>query len=273
MLLTPTLSTAQHETPKPAVCKAGIIAATSRSIAAAPALPALPACRHFLNLTNGIEALPLLESLNISYSFVRIPSTWCEQQRFDLILTNLDASFLLQLALGHCCLVWDFGSRNKKRGIPRALWYGVEFVTYILRRLWFQRCTDAWLRRQNVTSVFERHYNNLDKNTVAKLRYYMRYIPPGVTDVQLYGVSKATIHDPDPGYYRDIVLQHIWNERSATASQLSNLPEQLMADNQGNTNEDGIDMQGSDTAEVLLERFGYNIFLGGMYSVEDYRAM
>lgn len=72
---------------------------------------------------------------------------------------------------------------------------------------------------------------------------------------------------------RDIVLQHIWNERSATASQLSNLPEQLMADNQGNTNEDGIDMQGSDTAEVLLERFGYNIFLGGMYSVEDYRAM
>ena len=45
--------------------------------------------------------------------------------------------------------------------------YGVEFVTYILRRLWFQRCTDAWLRRQNVTSVFERHYNNLEKNTVA----------------------------------------------------------------------------------------------------------
>lgn len=45
--------------------------------------------------------------------------------------------------------------------------YGVEFVTYILRRLWFQRCTDAWLRRQNVTTVFERHYNNLEKNTVA----------------------------------------------------------------------------------------------------------
>ncbi len=21
------------------------------------------------------------------------------------------------------CLVWDFASRNKKRGIPRALWY------------------------------------------------------------------------------------------------------------------------------------------------------
>jgi len=30
----------------------------------------------------------------------------------------------------------------------------------------------------------------------------MRYIPPGVTDIQLYGVCKATVHDPDPGYYR-----------------------------------------------------------------------
>lgn len=45
--------------------------------------------------------------------------------------------------------------------------YGLEFVTYVLRRLWFQRCTDAWLRRQNVTSVFEAHYNDLQKTTVA----------------------------------------------------------------------------------------------------------
>ena len=72
------------------------------------------------------------------------------------------------------------------------------------------------------------------------------------------------------------MLQHVWNGRSETASQLSKLPEQLMADNnlnQGNTVEDGIDMQSSNTAEVLLERFGYKVFLGGMYSVEDYRAM
>ena len=45
--------------------------------------------------------------------------------------------------------------------------YGLEFVNYVLRRLWFQRCTDAWLRRQNVTAVFEAHYNDLQKTTVA----------------------------------------------------------------------------------------------------------
>lgn len=43
--------------------------------------------------------------------------------------------------------------------------------------------------------------------TCRKLRYFMRYIPPGVTDIQLYGVSKATVHDPDPGYYRYRVAQ------------------------------------------------------------------
>ena len=35
----------------------------------------------------------------------------------------------------------------------------------------------------------------------------MRYIPPGITDIQLYGVSKATIHDPDPAYYRYRAMQ------------------------------------------------------------------
>ena len=38
-------------------------------------------------------------------------------------------------------------------------------------------------------------------DTCRKLRYYIRYIPPGVTDVQLYGISQSTIHDPNPGFY------------------------------------------------------------------------
>lgn len=45
--------------------------------------------------------------------------------------------------------------------------YGLEFITYVLRRVWFQRCTEAWLRRQNVTSVFEQHLNSLEGPTIA----------------------------------------------------------------------------------------------------------
>lgn len=262
------------------ICKAAKLSSPPASLPT-PLLPQLPACKHFLNLTNGVEAVPLLESLNLPYSFVRIQSTWCEQQRFDLLLANLDASFLLHLALGHCCLVWDFASRNKKRGIPRALWYGLEFVNYTLRRLWFQRCTEAWLRRQNVTSVFEAHYNDLQKTTVAKLRYYMRYIPPGVTDIQLYGVCKATVHDPDPGYYRDIVHKHMWNGVSTDAShQLDSVQltaPQLMVHSE--LQPDSAGLVGPSTvstdvdAEVLLAAYGYKVSFGGVYCIDDYRAM
>lgn len=35
-------------------------------------LPPLKQCSHFLNLTNGIEAAPMLDALQLPYSFVRI---------------------------------------------------------------------------------------------------------------------------------------------------------------------------------------------------------
>ncbi len=72
------------------------------------------------------------------------------------------------------------------------------------------------------------------------------------------------------------MLRHIWNGRSAKLPQLGNSSEQLIGDKnpkQGSTSEDAYRMQDGDTAEVLLERLGYKVFIGGMYSVEDYRAM
>lgn len=35
-----------------------------------PVLPSLAASKHFLNLTNGLEAVPLLESLHLPYGLV-----------------------------------------------------------------------------------------------------------------------------------------------------------------------------------------------------------
>jgi hypothetical protein len=37
------------------------------------------------------------------------------------------------------CYVWDLGSRNKKRGAPRALWAGLEFVRWCLDTRWLHR--------------------------------------------------------------------------------------------------------------------------------------
>jgi hypothetical protein len=87
---------------------------------------------HFVNLSNGVEALPLLKGL--PFSFVRIQSSHFEANNFNGILGGLDSTLLMYLAMGHDCYIYDFGSRNKKRKAPRAVWYGVPFIKYALHR-------------------------------------------------------------------------------------------------------------------------------------------
>ncbi|KAL4447627.1 hypothetical protein ABPG75_004846, partial [Micractinium tetrahymenae] len=152
-------------------------------------LPPLAECHHYINLTNGIEAIPRLQQLGLPYRFLRLPSTRCEQQQFEQLMNDLDADLLMRLALGQCCLVYDFGSRNKKRGAPRAVWYGLEFIRYALRRLWLGEQGAAYLRGYSVAHVFEGHVKGLSDGTKKKLRYYKRYIQPGgLPRLHLYGL-------------------------------------------------------------------------------------
>ncbi|MEO2193586.1 MAG: hypothetical protein ABGY24_14160 [bacterium] len=78
--------------------------------------------QHYLNLTNGLEAGPrLVEHIPPSQiGFLRWQSSHCEASRPDLLLRELPTSMLFHLVQGHCVLVYDFGSRNKKRGVVRA---------------------------------------------------------------------------------------------------------------------------------------------------------
>ena len=100
--------------------------------------PSTLSVRHFINLKNGVEAIPTLRAVGIDdYAFVRIQSTLCEVGDMEKMLLELDANLLVSLALGYSCVVYDFGSRDKKRGVPRALWYGLEFTRFALNRYWF----------------------------------------------------------------------------------------------------------------------------------------
>ena len=59
--------------------------------------------RHYINLSNGIEAIgPLLEAglLPDHVRFCRVQSSHCEAQDFHAILQNLDHDLLMHLALG-----------------------------------------------------------------------------------------------------------------------------------------------------------------------------
>jgi len=133
----------------------------------------------------------------------------CEQGHFERLVTELDTSLLLRLALGHCCLVYDYGSRNKKRGAPRAIWYGLEFLRYALERIWLGKKGRAFLRGHDVSVMFEEVVGNLSASTRKRLRYYAKFMPPeGLEYVQLYGVYRETVHDIDFNYYRSIT--HDW---------------------------------------------------------------
>ena len=76
----------------------------SLSLCAGPsaAPPAGHATRHFINLSNGAEALPALHTLGVPpelVSFVRIQSSHCEAQDHYGLLHNLDHNLLMHLAL------------------------------------------------------------------------------------------------------------------------------------------------------------------------------
>jgi hypothetical protein len=84
-------------------------------------LPTTPdRIHHYLNLTNGLEAGPRLVVPLSQVGFVRWQSSHCEASRPELLLGDLPASMLFQLVQGRCVFVYDFGSRNKKRGAVRT---------------------------------------------------------------------------------------------------------------------------------------------------------
>ena len=82
--------------------------------------------RHYINLSNGVEAIDGLLSAGVApeaLGVCRIQSSQCESQDFSGLLANLDHDMMLHLALGHECRVYDFGSRGSTwvadDGFPR----------------------------------------------------------------------------------------------------------------------------------------------------------
>lgn len=135
-------------------------------------IPDLRRCVHYINLTNGLQALPTLRALQLPPRITRIQSTHCEQQQLEQLCLGLGPDLLFHLATGRCCLVWDLGSRNKKRAVPRALWYGLEFIRFSLALAWYGRSTPAYVRGHCVTRTFHEHYRRFAPST---LRYARRF--------------------------------------------------------------------------------------------------
>lgn len=154
--------------------------------------------RHFINLTNGIEALPDMSSLlpGSELRFIRIQSSHCESGAYDKLLNSLDNELLFSLACGRDCYVYDFASRNKSQGVPRALFMGLEFVKWSVSYLWFTGDPDAipekaFVRGKNTVPFWRDEVlpYKISKDTKKKVRYFAPFAKEmGVRDIKLHGV-------------------------------------------------------------------------------------
>lgn len=109
------------------------------------------------------------------------------------------------------CIVWDCGCRNRTNGAPRALWYGLELIRWVLSRFWFDAgagqhsSASALLRGHDVSADWERACSHFHPSTKKRLRYYRRYTDstPGLAarGLRLAGLFTRTDNDEDVGFY------------------------------------------------------------------------
>ncbi|CAM9349177.1 unnamed protein product [Phaeothamnion confervicola] len=168
--------------------------------------------RHFINLTNGIEAIPLLTAGSIQLAeigFIRIQSSKCEASHFVGVLEDLDTTLLMNLAIGHLCVVYDFGSRGTQWpdgavGVPRALWWGLAWISYVLARLWrLPHRPSPVVRGYNVAPAWDAEFRAIPKALRKRLVYFRRFVR--CDRIHLYGVYCPTDHDGDTDRYAEMV--------------------------------------------------------------------
>ncbi|CAL6299688.1 unnamed protein product [Bathycoccus prasinos] len=226
---------------------------------------------HFINLKNGIEALPVLREHfpHKHINFMRMQSTLCERGDMEKIMLEVDANLLLKLATDRPCVIYDYGSRSEETGLPRSFWYGLESMMYFLRHEWgFDGygeednigCTDGRRRREVVlrgkkcTKEIERKRTFFSKSLKKKIRYYRQFIPETHSrELKVIGAYKLTAHDGDREYYKETLNEHLRIQSSTSRSR----------SHDDDRNDDNGDDDSLEATIEKLEQLGFKIFHGG----------
>lgn len=159
---------------------------------------------YFINLTAGLEHLVQYEALRSIFQFIRIQSTQLEHKQLELVLKDLDNNFLMKLAIGRKCLVFDFTSRKKKNNVSRACWQGIAWIKYCLNRIWFNREIEC---DYGMHKCFQIHFSKLSKCTLRKIKYYRKFIM--TDDIYLDYTCEPTDNDSKTEFYQEIVRKYL----------------------------------------------------------------
>lgn len=164
------------------------------------------AVRHYVNLTNGIEVLHSLTKFvpPDEIRFMRMQSSHAEASAYEKILSEIDHDLLWSLASGYTCYMYDFASRNPKRGVSRSQFLGCEFVKWALAYLWFGRESallpkTVSVRGKNVVPYWldEVLPYKIGKDTKKRIRYYTPFCAAnGVSQIDLRAIyGRASVLD------------------------------------------------------------------------------
>lgn len=143
---------------------------------------------NYINLTNGIEAIP---DLPAGWEAVRVSSTSIEKRDWEGLFGDLDHGMLFRLSQGEECRLYDFGSG---RPMSKTVRVGVPLIRNVLGQVWLGANAECGL------SAFVRDHlmmatTDSARNVKRKLLYYRRILK--TSQIRLYGVSRQTAHDGD----------------------------------------------------------------------------
>jgi len=158
--------------------------------------------RHFVNLSAGIEAIKQLDLAGEEIEFIRIRSTDCEHKlgppQWDAILAELDANFLMALARGDKCIVYDC---SKGGGWSHAQSHGLQWIWFVLNLAWL----DQWQKPVMVdgedwSDQFRIIWRKaISKRTKQRIAYFRNFL--ATDEIRLTAWRHGAKHDGDWKYY------------------------------------------------------------------------
>lgn len=166
--------------------------------------------RIYLNLTNGLQALPICEDMGIEPRFVNIQSTALEQKNYDSVIERLGPDLIMDCAAGRHVAVIDYGTRKE---LSRAVYWGIPLVRYSMDRAWYGMEPKEVLQsmrrsggvQMNIASqLAEAYETKMDHKTRAYLRRFAPYAVAEETGTDLIGISIPTSHDGDTEWYAKV---------------------------------------------------------------------
>lgn len=151
---------------------------------------------NYLNLTNGLDFVGEVKN----YKLVRIQSTICEAKNYDKLIKDLDYNFLFDLAQGYTVRIYDTSSKKR---MTRALYQGLAFIEYVLRKRWFNEEPRAKVKQFDVTTYFEQEYRKLSIDAKHKIDYAKKFLNTSSIHIETY--CRKTYHDGDYEYFRKVL--------------------------------------------------------------------